>query len=396
MRIAVFSGHAYQRRGNQVYADRSFVLFLGHLGAQIESVVLLGRLDPGHDRARYPLPETVDFVPLRNYESLAKPLGASIAMAGSLRQAWRALQAVDGIWVLGPHPLGFLLIVLAGIRGRAVILGVRQDTRAYMRSRHPGRRWLMLAGWLSDAAWRTLARALPVVAVGPALADQYGHSRRVHELTVSLVPRRRVASREGAAKDAPGNPATILSVGRLEEEKNPLMLAEVLKRLHGRDPGQWRLVVYGEGELMNPLAERLSALGLEDHAQLRGYVPFEEVLDQYQRADVMLLTSWTEGFPQVLVEAFAAGLPAVATDVGGIRRAAGEAVILVPPGDPARAAGAVRELVTDRALRDALLERELAWAVRHTTEAEVKRLIDFFSECLSGARSPGSVPGTRA
>jgi len=387
LRIAVFTGHAYQREGNSVYADRAFVLFVGYLVEFLDRVVLLGRLDPHMDRARYELSPEVAFVALPHYHSLARPVQASVAMLRSLPQAWRALDGVDGIWVLGPHPLGFALIAFAVVRRRGVVLGVRQDTIAYVRSRHPGRPLLFWAGAVLEGAWRLLARFFPTVAVGPDLAEHYRHSRQVHELTVSLVSRDRLAPGGEVERRTPGNVVTILSVGRLEDEKNPLMLPDVLSELQGRGGRRWRLVVCGEGLMEEALLARLADLGLEACAELRGYVPFDELLEDYRSADVLLSTSWTEGFPQVFVEAFAAGLPVVATDVGGIRKAAGETVMLVPPGDVEAAAEAIHRTVEDDELRRRLVEAGLDWAALHTTEVEIARLAEFLLATIRGNQS---------
>ena len=135
------------------------------------------------------------------------------------------------------------------------------------------------------------------------------------------------------------------------------------------------------------LLARLADLGLEACAELRGYVPFDELLEDYRSADVLLSTSWTEGFPQVFVEAFAAGLPVVATDVGGIRKAAGETVMLVPPGDVEAAAEAIHRTVEDDELRRRLVEAGLDWAALHTTEVEIARLAEFLLATIRGNQS---------
>ena len=90
----------------------------------------------------------------------------------------------------------------------------------------------------------------------------------------------------------------VLNVGRLDPEKNPLLLADVLARLRENDP-RWRLVVCGDGPLQDALAERLAALGLSEHADLRGYVTFDGgLLDAYRSSHAFLHVSWTEGFPR--------------------------------------------------------------------------------------------------
>ena len=96
----------------------------------------------------------------------------------------------------------------------------------------------------------------------------------------------------------------------------------------------WRLDVYGEGPLEPALTRKIEELGLQDVITLRGYVGIDAGLrEAYERADAFLHVSWTEGMPQVLIEAFAARLPTVATDVGGVAALADDAALLVAPGD---------------------------------------------------------------
>jgi glycosyltransferase involved in cell wall biosynthesis len=175
----------------------------------------------------------------------------------------------------------------------------------------------------------------------------------------------------------------LLSVGRLDAEKNPLLLADALAQLRAQDP-RWRLVVCGSGSMESALAERLDALGVGAHAELRGYVPFERLGGLYRESHAFLHVSWTEGFPQVILEAFAAGLPVVATDVGGIAETVGDAVLLIPPGDAACAAAAVARVADDPAVRARLVQAGLHWAEQRTLESETHRVAAFI---VAGAES---------
>jgi glycosyltransferase involved in cell wall biosynthesis len=133
-------------------------------------------------------------------------------------------------------------------------------------------------------------------------------------------------------------------------------------------------VACGEGRLRDALAARARELGVGDALDLPGYEPLEEGLwERYRSADALLHVSWTEGAPQVLLEAFAAGLPVVATAVGGVADLAGDAALLIAPGDATAAAEALASLA-DPALRRRLVTAGLARARAHTAEREAGRV----------------------
>jgi glycosyltransferase involved in cell wall biosynthesis len=374
VRLAAYTDYVYKQRDGQVYAQRAFALFLARLGQEVDALTITGRLDPEPGESYYRLPADVEFVPLPHYASLARPFSALPAMARSLGRFWRLLDRVDAAWLLGPYPLSFVFVVLAALRRKRVFLGVRQDWPTYVRSRHPGNRPLHAMAWLMEKGWRALARKYPVVVVGPELARNYSRATAVLPVTVAMVDEEQVApprTRESGF--------TALSVGRLETEKNPLLLADVLAGLKRLDP-RWRLVIAGEGPMRGELEERLSALGVADAADLRGYVPVDAGLHElYRSADFFLHVSWTEGLPQVIFEAFAARLPVVATAVGGVPDAAGEAALLVPPGDAGAAVEALTRLAGDAELRQRLVEKGVERVRRHTTAAEVRRVAEFFA-----------------
>jgi glycosyltransferase involved in cell wall biosynthesis len=261
---------------------------------------------------------------------------------------------------------------------------VRQDFPAYVRSRHPGRRLVHFAGDLLEASYRLLARRCPTVVVGPELAHNYSGARWLLPISVSLVRDSDIVDPDEAAKRSWGAERTVLSVGRLETEKNPLLLADVLARLDG---GEWRLLICGEGPLESELRARLEELGVGDRADFLGYLPIHGgLMDRYRSVNAFLHVSWTEGMPQVLLEAFAAGTPVVATAVGGVPEAAGDAALLVPPGDPDAAAQALARLAAEPEMRRRLVASGVERVRGRTLEAESARVAAFLAERVDSRR----------
>src|SRR5579875_7644 len=377
LRLLVYTDSVYRRAGGAVYGEFSFTLFQAALRTRMSSVTIMGRLDPQPGPTHYRLPGDVGFVGLPHYPSLARPRAVLASLARSLRICWRALEEVDVAWVFGPYPHGLALVALALARRRRVVLGVRQDFPSYVRSRRPQMRWMHLAADALELCWRSLARFLPVVVVGPELLRSYRHARRAQAITVSLVGEDDVGAGERAAGRSCDGPLTLLSVGRLDEEKNPLLLADVLARL--RSMGRpWRLIVCGDGPLEQALAMRLRELGLSDTAILRGHVPLHDgLLELYRASHAFLHVSRTEGFPQVLLEAFASGVPVVATAVGGVAAGAGGAALLVAPDDARAAACALERVAADPTLRARLIRAGLEQARAHTLEREIARTAAF-------------------
>jgi glycosyltransferase involved in cell wall biosynthesis len=383
LRLAVYSDLSFASRDGRPATDESFLLFVLALRPWFSALVVAGRLDPDGPGGAYGVPDGVSFAALPHYAALTRPLEALRGFAGSLRRFWRVLGDVDAVWLLGPHPLAILFGVLAALRRRKVVLGVRQDMPAYMRARHPGNRTLMAAALALEGMWRLLGRAWPVIVVGPDLARRYRGARRLLPATVSLVRAADIAT-DGCRRTArDGGPFRVLSVGRLDAEKNPLLMADILAELVGRGVDA-RLTVCGTGPLSDALAARLAELGVADRAELLGHVGLDTTLrDLYRTSDALLHVSWTEGVPQVLLEAFAGGVPAVATAVGGVPEIADGAALLVPPGQAAAAADALARLAADPSLAADLADRARARVRERTLETESGRVARFITEATA-------------
>jgi glycosyltransferase involved in cell wall biosynthesis len=170
----------------------------------------------------------------------------------------------------------------------------------------------------------------------------------------------------------------VLIVGRLSSEKDHGTLLEAMRRLRGIAP-EAHLVIAGDGPERPKIEQAIRALGLAGLVTLAGQVPSAE--PYYGIADVCVLSSLSEGSPNALLEAMAAGVPVAATAVGGVPEMAahGESALLVAPGDCEAMTNAIATLLTDEALARRLAERARSVVLeRHAPEARTRRLIEIY------------------
>lgn len=379
MRLIVYSDCTYTRADGVVYGDVAFSQFIVAVGRHFDQLTVIGRVSPDPTVSHYPLPDSAGFLRVPHYESLTRRALVLRSFLRSLRPFWRALDDADTAWVMGPYLHGALLALLGKLRGRRVVLGVRQDFPSYVRGRRPDQRWMHVAADALELAWRALAHWCPVVAVGPELASHYDHAPDVLATTISLITEADVAEGRRAAGRSYDGELTLLSVSRLDKEKNPLLLADAFAALRRRD-GRWRMIVCGDGPLRSELTARLASLGVAEFAELPGYVSLQDgLLKWYRSSHAFLHVSLTEGFPQVLLEAFASGVPVVATAVGGVPAAAGDAALLIPPSEAEAAATAVHTLSADPDLRQRLVAAGLELAEQRTVDLESARVAAFIA-----------------
>jgi len=156
--------------------------------------------------------------------------------------------------------------------------------------------------------------------------------------------------------------SVLVMVARFHPGKGHRVLLDALRQLLPVCPGL-KLVCLGEGEGEPELRALCEAFGLANCLRLGGYQ--QNVPDWLAAADINVLPSFYEGLPLTILEAMAAGLPSVASNVGGIPEAIQDGVsgLLVPPGDSCRLAEALSLLLSDPATRvrmgDAARERLL-------------------------------------
>ena len=172
-------------------------------------------------------------------------------------------------------------------------------------------------------------------------------------------------SREAARKELGVADDEVLCtfVGRVVPIKRLDLLLEAIAEARKRDQ-RIRLLIVGDGEQRPELEALAGRLGIGAAVHFAGYRG--DLASIWAASDIAVLSSANEGTPVSLIEAAAAGVPAVATDVGGVRETlAPDGSIIVPPADPGALADAIVSLASDPDRRAGAGERARQHALRH-------------------------------
>lgn len=198
------------------------------------------------------------------------------------------------------------------------------------------------------------------------------------------------------------SPPIISYVGRLSRQKGLDTLIKAINHLQEKLT-QFKVYIVGEGELKPLLQEMVSGYGLNDKITFTGAI--SNVADYYQQSRIIVMPSYYEGLPLVLLEAMACGVPVVASPVGGIldvlgppvnpETAAGYAIaergIFVEPGNVDALAAALYLLSTDQLLRERLSHNALAHIKKYyTLDQVIKKYFELF------IAQPGAASAQRA
>lgn len=237
---------------------------------------------------------------------------------------------------------------------------------------------------------RAFRRCDAVVAVSRPMASMLlasGVSRaRLHVVpnawtgSVKFLSRSDARAQLGLANDD----VCIGFIGRISREKGPDVFLDAMARVRSGT----RAVIVGEGSMKRELMERTRMLGLDHAVRWTGAV---DGAGRFMKAfDVLVLSSRTEGTPVVLLEAMAAGVPIVATRVGGVPGViSNREAILVQPEDPAAIATAIHDV-----LRHA---EAAAWRVARSFERleshfNARRWLERYSQVYQSAGVRAAVP----
>lgn len=257
-----------------------------------------------------------------------------------------------------------------------------------------------VAGWVERVLSNLCDRIILVSEEERSHARKIGLAARLLDVIHPGVPeqligmdrsqRRELRQAEGIGPDD----ICIGFVGRLVAQKSPALLLRAIHDLKNREQKHLRLVFVGEGPLLEPLKQLARALGIENCVSFLGYRDGRIAMQMF---DILSLTSCYEGFPYIVLEAMAAGLPIVTTPVGGITAAiAPGANGIVVDANPASIAAGLQALIGDEDLRARMGRESLRRVRAFSLERMIDQIADVYARNAAHERHTGSDGRVRA
>jgi len=202
--------------------------------------------------------------------------------------------------------------------------------------------WFKWVQPLTNPIWRDARRVVAVSEFTRQLALKH------YQREIEIIPNGVDVNRLRPMNVQVQEPPRIVFAGRFMQQKNPLQIVHTLTELKDLS---WQCVMLGDGLLMQDVRKTIAEGGLEDRFTLPGWVTPQEVLDWFDKSDILFMPSLSEGLPVVGVQALAKGLALVVSDIGGFVDLVkdGKNGYLLPPNDRVGMERALQGLLIDPA-----------------------------------------------
>lgn len=294
-----------------------------------------------------------------------------------------AITSADLVWIKVPAsnaPLAAWLAWRAGVPRFGYVAG---SALAVARGRGLGL-GAQAVGLAYDVLGRVAGGRHQVV-VGRGLVDGSG-------IVTSLVEPEEIRDRNGEPWPAVAGRLRLAWAGRVAAGKGLDLLLDAVALLVAEERGggpRVELVMIGDGPARPGLEARAASLGIVDRIEWRGYVAERgPYMDALASCDLFVFPSPAEGFPKVILDAMAVGLPVVATPSGALREFGSDRLEFVERADPSVLAGSVYRLTATPKRAYLLGAASTGFAAAHTRPTESEQMVthwrDRFPELLSG------------
>ncbi len=356
---------SWQAENGDWYSDGGFPLQMGAIASLFDSMTLLitRRPTPGQGGLRLPPKAEIVVLPRPAGGDLRRKLSVLLHLPIYLATITRHVRTADVVHVPLPGDIPLLGMLVALMLRKKLIVRyggswavneqttrMNRITQALMRHSAGGRNVMLATGEGEEA---------------PA--------PRMHWIFATALSRKELSPIEPVRERGLSAPPRLVYIGRLSPEKGVANLIEAIAYLdrEGFRPLP-QVTLIGDGVERDALTSRVRALGYQTVIRFTGQLDRDALCSVLSQADLCVQPSLTEGFSKAWLDAFAQGLPIIASDVGAARSVMGEEGQrgwLVPPGDVRRLACQLRYILTAQLDWPAIRRRCRAYVEGRTLEA---------------------------
>lgn len=287
----------------------------------------------------------------------------------------------DAVMISSPDIFGQVCYLLAKLHGIPTLLYLRGDARYELVARHEGIGWTVARLWSNvlDTVIRRMVSHSAVITAGSQLAKEYESSNgNIQPIVASVISRNELLDDLSKIQLPDSSSVNLLYVGRLVDYKGVEYLVDAMKLLDNRNTHRYHLDIVGSGRDRHRLERRIDELGITDSTAFHGFIRRKYLGRLYEKSDIFVLPSLSEGSPKTIPEALSHGVPVVATRVGGIPYLIKDGIdgLLIEPRNETAIADAVERIAEDEQLFRSLVENGLSKAETMTMETQAERIKD--------------------
>lgn len=246
--------------------------------------------------------------------------------------------------------------------------------------------WLFKQRRLAGLGYRlSLSLSTFLVTGGETMKQGYAENYGLSPAKIKVMPNWINLNRfQPKFKIQRSGPKNLLFVHWLSKRKGVDVIVPTIKHLLSDFPSleeNLKLKVIGDGPYKETLLDEIRDNKLEKIIEVLGGISNKDIIQYYQEADIFFMPSMEEGFPRVLLEAMAMGVPYVASEVGSVREISCETAqrFLVKSGDVAMFAHKIEALISDKEIYEKFKKEELEKVEEYSLEKVLNKFIALFA-----------------
>jgi len=398
MKLGVFINQGFYVNKKNIFTDISFIRFIESFSDYFDEIIIFApsRKEKINFKDYYKCSKYISLYSLPYFGNVIELVKKLIhVIKGTNRVLKKGVKTCDVMWIVGPHPLGILAYLKAKRYEVPIFYHIRGNILNDITVRYKGIKGLV-ASLYSKLMHRInifLCKRVHTLVVGSELYSLYSsYSLKVNFISPSLIERSDIEKSKinMRKRSCFKNKINLLFVGRIEPEKGLECLFRALSDLNTNSVKRYNLHIIGSAQrgsedkevLIKELANKLK---INKYIKWLNYIPYGEILIRHYRdADIFILPSFAEGIPKTLYEAMMAGLPVIATKVGGITDVVKDRIngLLISPGSSVQIVENVKKIVNNEVLRDSLVTNAFKSAEKNTIEVSRDRLMSIFRKYL--------------